>query len=273
MSCLVIIVKSDESSSRIAGIVRAGGAHKEEAIALSHYFRSLGAGTRGAASFDVHTGATDPVAASATYTLATVIATDTAVVGKTTFTYTASPTLTTDVLVTVGSAAALASTTDIDIVHGVLTKTAHGLLTGDVVQVTTSSVKPTGFALSTDYAVIKLTADTFQIAASQANAAAGVPIVPSTKGTGTQTFTPDADKSKAFRLSAAINAHASTSVIVSATSAAKVVTVTALEKSALGNQIVASSSGGTITVTGSGYLTSGAGGVISAGTHFQLGIA
>lgn len=63
----------------------------------------------------------------------------------------------------------------------------------------------------------------------------------------------------AANIAAAINANTTLNKLVSASAAAAVVTVTALQPGIVGNQIAFSSTGGTITCTGSGYLASGAG--------------
>lgn len=70
------------------------------------------------------------------------------------------------------------------------TKVAHGLNTGDgPVQVSNSGgALPAGLAALTDYWVIKLTDDTFQLATSFQNAMAGTPLGITTDGTGTQTL-------------------------------------------------------------------------------------
>lgn len=85
-------------------------------------------------------------------------------------------------------------------------------------------------------------------------------------GTGTPTLsthfeTDGTDTADAAALAAAINAHADTSKVVYATSALGVVTVTALVHGTIGNHIVLSETGSTMTCTGSGYLTGGLGGV------------
>jgi fluoride ion exporter CrcB/FEX len=71
-----------------------------------------------------------------------------------------------------------------------LTAVAHGLQTGDgPVQVAnTGGGLPAGLAAATNYWVIRLTADTFKLATSFANAIAGTPINITTDGTGTQTL-------------------------------------------------------------------------------------
>lgn len=72
----------------------------------------------------------------------------------------------------------------------IFTATAHGLHTGDgPVQWTTTGGAPTGISLLTDYWIIKLTADTFYLAASLADALAGTKVLISTDGTGTNTLT------------------------------------------------------------------------------------
>lgn len=70
------------------------------------------------------------------------------------------------------------------------TATAHGLLTGDQVLVSNSGGGlPTGLSAATYYYVIKLTADTFKLASTLANAVAGTAVDISGTGTGTQTIT------------------------------------------------------------------------------------
>lgn len=68
----------------------------------------------------------------------------------------------------------------------ILTATAHGFETGDRVRVTTSAADlPAGLAVDTTYYVIKLTADTFSLAETDALATAGTAITLSDAGTGT----------------------------------------------------------------------------------------
>jgi len=76
-----------------------------------------------------------------------------------------------------------AATTD------VCTATAHGLLTGDQVQVASATTLPAGLSAATYYYVIKLTADTFKLASSLANAVAGTAVDITDTGTGTHTIT------------------------------------------------------------------------------------
>lgn len=236
---------------------------------LEKYFHSVNAGIE-SASVDIQTHATNPVAASGTWTVASVIATDEADVGGVALTFTATPTLETDVLVTIGSAKAFASSTDISLYTGYITETTHGYYTGDVARMTTSSVLPAGFALSTDYHIIKIDADTYALASSQANAVAGVPIVPTTKGTGNQTVTLTADKCIAYRLAAAVNAHSTLKFIVKATAALAVVTVYALQKGVVGNFIQFTDADSTITSSGSGYLAGGTGGAGTVPVNYLI---
>ena len=88
-------------------------------------------------------------------------------------------------------------------------------------------------------------------------------------GTGSPTTslhfeTDGTDTADAAALAAAINAHTDTSKIVYATSSANVVTITAHQPGLLGNHIVLSETGSTITCTGSGYLIGGTGGSSAA---------
>ena len=73
------------------------------------------------------------------------------------------------------------------------------------------------------------------------------------------------DTADAAALAACINANTTVNQIVTATSAAGVVTITSNVKGPVANYIaLTSSSGTTLAVTGSGYLASGAGGVTAA---------
>lgn len=64
----------------------------------------------------------------------------------------------------------------------VFTKTGHGLITGSKIRLTTSGALPTGLAANTDYFVVKLSADTFGVATSLANAVAETPTRVNTSG-------------------------------------------------------------------------------------------
>lgn len=79
------------------------------------------------------------------------------------------------------------------------------------------------------------------------------------------------DTADAVVLAAAINAHSVLSLIVSATSASNVVTITSKVPGVIGNQIPLSETGTTITVSGS-YLASGAGGATDTIRTYALGI-
>lgn len=72
-----------------------------------------------------------------------------------------------------------AATTDI------CTATAHGFETGDRVRVSSTTTLPAGLAAATTYYVIKLTADTFKLAATDALATAGTAVDVTDTGTGT----------------------------------------------------------------------------------------
>ena len=71
------------------------------------------------------------------------------------------------------------------------------------------------------------------------------------------------DAADAASLAAAINAHSVLSKVVAATSAANVVTVTALQKGLVGNQIPISSADATFVASAS-FLAGGTGGAASA---------
>ena len=72
-----------------------------------------------------------------------------------------------------------AATTDI------ITAVAHGYLTGDRVRVSSGTTLPAGLAAATTYYVIKLTADTFKLATTDALATAGTAVDITDTGTGT----------------------------------------------------------------------------------------
>jgi len=79
------------------------------------------------------------------------------------------------------------------------------------------------------------------------------------------------DTADAAALAAAINAHATVSQIVTASSALGVVTITAKQKGVVGNFIPISSADATITASGA-FLTGGTGGVTEASTQFAFGL-
>lgn len=70
---------------------------------------------------------------------------------------------------------------------GVCTIVSHGLATGDAIYLTTTGALPTGLSANTRYWVIKVNADTFQLATSLANALAGTGINTSGSQSGVHT--------------------------------------------------------------------------------------
>jgi hypothetical protein len=71
-------------------------------------------------------------------------------------------------------------------------KTAHGLVTGMVVQATTAGTLAVPLVVSTNYYVIKIDADYFALAASYADAIAGTKIAITNVGVTSTTLTPTA---------------------------------------------------------------------------------
>ncbi len=71
---------------------------------------------------------------------------------------------------------------------GVLTITAHGFKTGQKIQLATTDTLPTGLTAATTYFVIEVDANTFSLATSLANAAAGTKITTTGSQTGTHTL-------------------------------------------------------------------------------------
>ena len=65
---------------------------------------------------------------------------------------------------------------------GVFTLNAHGLLTGDCISLSTTGALPTGLAVATNYYVIFVSANTFNLAATFANAIAASPTRINTSG-------------------------------------------------------------------------------------------
>jgi hypothetical protein len=269
-STLALTLKTDRSSTDL-GERLLGRTRQETLQALISYLKGVALGTE-AASLRLQTGTAAPVAASGTWTLASVIATDVASVAGVSFTFTSTPSLETDVEVDVPSAKAFASATDISTTTGDITESSHGYETGDVGQLSTSNTLPTGFSASTDYYVIKVSANVYRLASSLANAQAGTQIIPSAVGTGNQTFTLTADKYNAAKLAAAVNAHSTVSKIVSASASAAIVTVTCRVPGVIGNFIQFTDSDSTITSSGSGYLAGGTGGATSDATTHAFGI-
>jgi len=91
MSTLIITVNAEESQAWLQQYLKdESGRPKEEALALSSYFRDLATGVH-SASVDVQTGAANSVAASGTFTLSSVPVDDTVTIGTVTLTAKASP--------------------------------------------------------------------------------------------------------------------------------------------------------------------------------------
>lgn len=79
---------------------------------------------------------------------------------------------------------------DADVTPGsdTIAETAHGLFTGDKVQLTTTGVLPAGLALTTDYYVIRVDANTIKLASSAYNAEWNFPVdITAAAGGGTHT--------------------------------------------------------------------------------------
>jgi hypothetical protein len=72
---------------------------------------------------------------------------------------------------------------------GVVSMTAHGFFTGQKVQLTTTGALPTGLSANTTYYVVYVDANSFSLATSLANAAAGTKIATSGSQSGTHTLT------------------------------------------------------------------------------------
>lgn len=70
----------------------------------------------------------------------------------------------------------------------VVTLAAHGLQTGDSIYLTTTGALPTGLSVNTRYWVVKVDANTFNLATSLANALAGTKINTSGSQSGTHTM-------------------------------------------------------------------------------------
>lgn len=75
---------------------------------------------------------------------------------------------------------------------GVVTQANHGLITGQLVRLTTAGALPTGLAVSTDYYVIRNDQDSFWLATSLVNALAGTKITTSGSQNGVHTLSPQA---------------------------------------------------------------------------------
>lgn len=79
---------------------------------------------------------------------------------------------------------------DVTVGTDLINEVAHGLQTGDVVQLTTTGVLPTPLATATDYYVIRVDADNFKLAASAKDAERSLAIdITAAAGGGTHTVT------------------------------------------------------------------------------------
>jgi phage tail sheath gpL-like len=91
MSTLAIVVNAEETQAYLQQTLKkTAGEPKEEAIALAGYLKELATGLK-SGSVDVQTGAGNPVAASGTFTLASVPVDDTVIIGGVTLTAKAAP--------------------------------------------------------------------------------------------------------------------------------------------------------------------------------------
>ena len=271
-SSLVLTLSMEDSQAVLQQRLQPGTNNaREVATQLEVLMKKLKGGQL-RSSLSVQTAAAAPVAASGTWTLVSVVATDEADLGGVAFTFTATPTLETDVMVTVPSAKAFASSTDLTLATGSIAETAHGYVTGDACTLTTSGTLPTGLATSTTYYVIKVTADIYRLATTLARAQAGIQIIPTGLGSGNQTVTITPNTYKAAKLAAAVNAHSTLASLVVASYASNVVTITAKQKGIVGNFIQFTDQDSTITSTGSGYLAGGTGGATDTAVVYSLGL-
>jgi hypothetical protein len=82
------------------------------------------------------------------------------------------------------------ATTDVSTGTDIITLTAHGLITGQPIQFTSSGTVPAGLTASTDYYTIKMSVDTIKVATTYNNAVAGTAIDLTSTGSGTHTCSP-----------------------------------------------------------------------------------
>lgn len=82
------------------------------------------------------------------------------------------------------------ATSDVTAAADTITEVGHGFTTGLKGQASSTTTLPAGLSTSTDYFVIVVDADTYQLASSLSNALAGTQIDITDAGTGTHTFTP-----------------------------------------------------------------------------------
>jgi len=71
---------------------------------------------------------------------------------------------------------------------GVVTLNGHGLITGDCIELTTTDTLPTGLSVNTNYYVIYINANTFNLASTLALAIAGTGLQTTSAGAGTHTL-------------------------------------------------------------------------------------
>lgn len=83
-----------------------------------------------------------------------------------------------------------------------ITIVAHGLVTGSVIQFSTTGTLPAGLSLSTNYYAVKIDANTIQVADSLAHALAATPVIINItdQGSGTHTETATALANAAIKL-------------------------------------------------------------------------
>jgi len=70
----------------------------------------------------------------------------------------------------------------------IITCAAHGFVTGDKIQVTTSGTLPTGLSTSTDYYIVKINASTFYLSTTPEDGSATRVDITSAAGSGTHTL-------------------------------------------------------------------------------------
>lgn len=112
-----------------------------------------------------------------------------------------------------------------------LTTAAHGMSTGDGPYYVSNSggALPSGLSANTPYWIIKITADTYQLAATKADALAETEVTFTTDGTGTQTLERNSNDVIAEQLKQALNAvtGANYTAALAGATGSKTLTVTA----------------------------------------------
>lgn len=96
---------------------------------------------------------------------------------------------------------------DVIISADTITEVAHGYVTGLKGQLTTDGTLPAGLSLATDYFLIKVDVDTYQLASSLVNAQAGTQIDITDEGAtaNTHTFTPTATTGNVAKLQESVD--------------------------------------------------------------------